>query len=346
MRALIFSLLPIATLCAQEPFGNPTMFSRQPNIRTFLYGDFFFGSVRQDGLAFAIRSNDGQVLHGKFLELPDRWKPGFRLGFGSHLGHDAWEVSGDWTYFRSNIVQTAHAPAASAGSTYLVPLYIDASSYTQLLTGKSLQEAKENWTLSFNSLCFGLCRTYYLSKELGIRPQAGVFAAWIDQDVDISYRSDAAPPGFGNNVVQCNTYIENDTWKVGPFLGTKLDWYILRKFRIFGGAQTAILYRRLNFQETQVSIGNSNGDFRTVLPESSRRLQPWLNCQLGVAWNSFIHHSRNFFEIALQYEGQYFWHEFESRMLYEQVAGSQNRNLNNFGDLSLQGVALRFRLDF
>ncbi len=344
MRALIFSLAALS-LHAQEPYGNPTMFARQPDIRTFLYGDFFFASVREDGLTYAIRSNDGNVLHGKFLELPDRWRPGFRIGFGSHLGHDAWELSADWTNFRSDIVQTSHAPVASGG-TFLVPLYIDASSYSQFLTGKSIQEAKENWALSFNELIFALSRTYYLSKELGIRPQAGLLAAWIDQDVDISYRSTVAPPGGGNDVVQYNTYIENDTWKVGPYLGSKLDWYVLRKFRIFGGAQAGTLYRRLNFQQTQVSVGNSGGDFRIVLPAHERRLQPYLGCQLGIGWNSFIHHSRNFFEIALQYECQYFWHEFESRMFYEQVTGSQNRSVNQYGDLSLQGAALRFRLDF
>ena len=347
MRASIFSLaLTALSLHAQEPFGNPTMFAREPNIRTFLYGEFFFASVREEGLTYAIRSNDGNVLHGKFLELPDRWRPGFRIGFGSHLGHDAWELSADWTYFYSDIIQTSHAPLAPAGTTFLVPLYIDASSYTQFLTGKSIQKAKENWVLSFNSLIFALSRTYFLSKELGIRPQTGLFAGWIDQDVDISYQSYASPPGGGNDVVQANTYIENDSWKVGPFLGSKLDWYILRKFRIFGGAQAGTLYRRLNFQQTQVSVGNSNGDFRVVLPATLRRLQPYLGCQLGIAWNSFIHHSRNFFEIALQYESQYFWHEFESRMFYEQVAGSQNRSIDNYGDLSLQGAALHLRLDF
>lgn len=351
MRALIFNALLAAPLALfaldsdAECYGNPPAYLGKPCIRSILYGEYFFASVREDGLSYVIRSGNGNPLDGKLIEPSDCWRPGFRIGFGSHLAHDSWEISGDWTYFYSDLIQTVHASFAPPGSTYLTPIFIDADSYSQLLGAKSLQEAKEQWTLSFNAIAFALSRPYYLSRELSVRPQIGFLTAWIDQDVAVSYTT-YAPPSGGNGVVDYNTFIQNDTWRAGPFLGGMMDWYIRRKFRFFGSLRAATLYRSLHFSQTQVSVGNSNGDFRLFLKDASHRLQPWMDCQLGLAWGTFFRCSRHYFEAGLQYECQYFWHEFESRVLYQQVANSQDRNVNNLGDLSLQSVALRLRLDF
>lgn len=351
MRALISKTLLLATpltLAAEEDiacYGNPPSYSGKPCIRSILYGEYFFASVREDGLSYVIRSTNGNPLQGKLVEPSDRWHPGFRIGFGSHLAHDAWEISGDWTYFYSDQVQTVHAAFAAPGATYLTPVFIDAASYTQLLGGKSLQEAKEHWTLSYNAISFALSRPYRLSPELSVRPGLGLLALWIDQDVSVSYKTYAAPVG-GNGVVQYDTFIQNDTWRTGPCLGGVLDWYIKRKFRVFGALRAAALYRSLNFSQRQASVGNSGGDFRLSLQEASHRLQPWMECRMGAAWGTFFRCSRHYFEAGLHYECQYFWHEFESRVLCQQIANSQDRNLNQLGDLSMQSVALRLRLDF
>jgi hypothetical protein len=347
MRALISSTLAFAMALHADTdseycYGNPSLFGDKPCIRTFLYGEFFYASLSEEGLAYAIRSNSGSVLSGKFLEPPSPWRPGFRIGFGSHLSHDAWEVRADWTYFRNDIVKTAHASFAPPGSSYLIPTFIDAESFTQLIGFHSVQEAKEHWVCVFDTLFFALSRSYFLSQQLAIRPEVGLFAAWISQNIDISYRSGGAPVG----VVSYQTGIENDTWRVGPSVGTKLDWYLRRKLALFGGVRAAACYRPLFFRQTQNSVGNSGGDFRISLAEHSRSVQPWLDLQLGLAWRSFIHRSRNFLEIALQYECQYFWHELASRTLYEQIPVSQDRNFSQFGDLSVQIAALSLRIDF
>lgn len=345
MRALIFSLPFALSLHASiDPscYGNPPLFGDKPCIRTFLYGDFFYASLSEDGLAYAIRSRSGNVLSGKVLEPPSPWRPGFRVGFGSHLSHDGWEIRADWTYFRNDIVKTAHASFAPLGSTYLVPLFIDGESFQEWITTHSVQEAKEHWVCIFDTLLFALNRSYFLSKRLLISPEVGLFAAWISQDIDISYRSGGAPV----SVVNYQTLIENNTWRVGPTIGTKLDWYLRRKLSFFGAVRAAACYRPLLFQQTQHSVGNSGGDFRISLGERSRSIQPWLDLQLGLAWRSFIHKTHNFLELALQYETQYFWHELAARTLFEQVSGSQDRNFPTQGNLSVQIAALQLRIDF
>ncbi len=356
MRALIFrgkyliqfllASSPLSLFADECCYGNPPAYLGKPCIRSILYGEYFFASVREDGLSYAIRTN-GNPLDGKLIEPSDRWRPGFRIGFGSHLAHDSWEISGDWTYFYSDLIQTVHAAFAPAGSTYLTPIFIDASSYAQMLGGgKSVQEAKEQWTLSFNTISFSLSRPYHLSRELSVRPLTGLMANWIDQDVAISYLTSAPPSGGGNNVVDYRTLIQNDTWRAGPFFGGMMDWYIQRKFRFFGALRGAALYRSLHFSQTQTSVGNSGGDFRLFLRDASHRLQPWVDCRLGLSWGTFFRCSRHYFEAGLQYECQYFWHEFESRILCQQIPNSQDRSLNNLGDLSWQSVGLRLRLDF
>lgn len=351
MRVSIFNYLFVLSFLSQgyaldeSCYGNPPLFLKSPHIRTFLYGEVFFASAREEGLCFAISSN-GNPLQGKWLEPSDKWHPGFRIGFGSHLAHDFWELSGDWSYFYTEQIQTAHAGFASVGSTFLTPLFIDSSSYSQLLGGKSLQEAKESWQLFFNALSFTLSRPYFLSKQLAVKPQAGLFAAWINQDLAISYTTYASPPGGGDDVVNYNSVIDNNTWRVGPSIGSSVDWYIRRKFRVFGLIRTAALYRSLNYQQIQNSVGNSEGDFRIHLYKNQNRLQPWLDCGLGASWGTFFRKRTAYFEAALQYESQFFWHEFASRILYQQVSGTQDRSLDQSGDLSLQSVALRVRIDF
>ena len=330
MRALIFSL-PLFLQAAE--YGNPPQFSAdRHNQRTFLYGEFFFASPSVEGLAYTIRSSGGNPLNGKIVEPSERWSPGFRVGFGSHFFHDSWEFSGDWSSFTSKVVQTIHGEN-------LTPIYIDASSYAQI---QPVEQAKEQWDFSLNALTVGLSRLYFLRAELDIRPRVGFIASWIDQEVNVSYRNNTASSGL----VAYQTAIVNDSFRVGPFLGTHLNWHVRRKFRVFGGALASASYRSLHFQQVQTSVGNTDGDFRVNLTNDLKKMQPYLDCQLGVAWGSFIKKDRNFCELALQYEAQYFWHEFESRILYEQVGSSQDRSLDTLGDLSLQSVALRLRLDF
>ena len=341
----LFGLLAPALAQAIEPvkagscatssldYGNPPEFSEERHAqRTFLYAEFFFGSPSVDGLAYVIRPSADDALTGKFTEPSEQWDPGFCVGFGSHFAHDSWEFSGDWSFLASKAVQTVHGDS-------LTPLYIDASSYDQI---EAVQQAKEAWDFSLNALTGRLGRLYFLSQELDIHPEIGILASWIDQSVQISYRNNTATSGL----IAYQTNISNNSFRAGPFLGTHLNWHIRRKFRIFGGGSAALCYRTLQFEQTQISVGNTDGDFRIYLTDDSKRLQPYLNCQIGVAWGSFIKKDRNFCEIALQYENQYFWREFESRLLYEQVDSSYDRSLNTFGDLSLQSVALRLRLDF
>ena len=238
MRALIFSF-PLLVSAAE--YGNPPQFSaEQHSQRTFLYGECLFASPSCEGLAYVIRSNGVNPLHGKLTEPSERWSPGLRIGLGSHFAHDSWEFSGDWTFFSSNIVQSIH-------SDNLTPIYIDASSYAQI---EPVQQAKEQWTLGFNALNAALSRLYFLSKELDIRPQVGVIASWIDQDVRISYRNNTSASGL----VAYETSITNNSFRIGPSLGTHLNWHIRRKFRIFGGGVASLALRNLKVEQIQIRM--------------------------------------------------------------------------------------------
>jgi len=349
MRVLIFSLMRLIRICsmrilqlalipilcfAADPYGNPPSYTCDPSIRTFLYGEPFFASIREDGTAFAIRSSPSGALQGKIAEPSVRWRPGFRIGCGVHLDHDSWEGSVDWTYFRNNFIQSLETP-------FLTPLFIDASSYSQIPQG-FFQHAKEQWKFSLNSLCFLIYRPYFLSEQLGIVPQVGLFANWIDQNFAIFYRSDALTSG----VVAFQTTIENDSWKVGPFLGTRIDWYIKKEVRLFGALKGGALYRKVFAEQQECSSGNSQGDVRIFLVENVSSIQPWLDCQFGFGWGACLNCAKNFLEVTFLYETQYFWHELYSRTLFEQIPDSQNRFLNNLGDLGIQNASVRIRLDF
>lgn len=335
MRALIFSLFALPLLATEIEYGNPPTFPSEKGLRMFLYGEPFLASLREDGLAFAIRAHASAVLHGKLVEPSTQWLPGFRIGCGTHLNHDSWDWMLDWSYFRNNVVRTEKMP-------FLTPIFIDASSYAQVPQG-AFQEAKEQWTCSINTLCFGLTRAYFLSEELAIAPRMGLLANWIDQNIEVSYRSSSLS---SSGVVAYQTSIENNAWKVGPSVGTKIDWYIKKEVRIFGALQGAMLYRRVNARQRENSVGNTEGDFRIFLNECMGALQPWFDTQLGFGWGSYFNCSKNFVEITFQYETQYFWHELYSRTLYQQIQGGQNRFLNNLGDLSMQSASVRIRLDF
>lgn len=315
-------------------YGNPSSFQGAKSIRSFLYGEPFLASIREEGVAFAIRST-GAPLQGKLIEPSSHWRPGFRIGAGIHFDHDAWEGIVDWTYFCSNFIH-------SIENSFITPLFIDASSYAQVPQG-FFQNAKEQWTFSFNKLRFALFRPYYLSKELAIAPVIGAFAALIDQGLEISYRSNL-PSASG--VVAYQTDIENNAWRVGPLVGTKLDWNIKNGFWISGALQGAALYKRCTSRQRESSVGNVNGDFRILLDENTYNIQPWVDCQLGLGWGAYFNCLRNYVEVGLIYETQYFWGELFSRTLYQQVNGTQNRSLNSLGDLSMQSAALRIRLDF
>lgn len=362
MRVLIFSFLPFFLFSAEQEiaslnlhftslaneefhspslfeeetclYGNPSLFLGEKTIRVFLYGEPFIASICEDGIAFAIRSR-GAPLQGKVIEPSIRWRPGFRLGAGVHFDHDAWMAAADWTYFRNNQI-------CSIGSASITPLFIDASSYQQIPQGL-FQGAKEQWLLSLNIFRFTLSRPYYLSKELGITPLIGAMVGWIDQDLSISYRSNSLSQV---GVVAFQTDVENNAWRVGPLVGTRLNWFIRRGVWLEGALQGALLYKRCNARQYESAVGNNSSDSRVRLAENATNIQPWFDSQLGIGWGYYFNSLCNYIEVSLLYESQYFWKELFSRTLDQQIAGSQNRFLNNLGDLSMQSASLRIRLDF
>jgi hypothetical protein len=335
-RWIVKWVMPLALpcLCCAQQYGNPPSFPCEALIRVMLYGEPLLASLRQDGISYAIRASLEGPLHGTFVEPLARWRPGFRIGCGVHFDHDAWEGGVSWTYFRSQLIQTVQDP-------FLTPLFIDASSYQQIPQG-FMQEAKEQWRCSLNNLMVLLSRPYFLSQQLGIVPQVGFLANWIQQNLLISYRSDAV----GTGVVAYQTTMGNDSWKVGPCIGTRVDWYIRKEIRLFGGVQGATLYRRVQAEQVENAIGNVGGDVRIFLTESAIVLQPWIDGQFGLGWGSCFRCAKTYLEVTLLYEVQYFWHELFSRTLMQQIPSSQNRFLNQYGDLSMQSASIRMRVDF
>jgi hypothetical protein len=80
-----------------------------------------------------------------------KWAPGFKVGLGLNLGHDAWDLMAQYTWLNADHKHTS-------------------------------KNETTDWKLHFNVIDLELGRNYYVSQYLTMRPFIGLKGTWQKQD--------------------------------------------------------------------------------------------------------------------------------------------------------------------
>lgn len=215
----------------------------------FLSIDFLYWKANEDGLSVGTKA---QALHREKrlkyeeVELNATWRPGLRAGIGWLFGEaDQWEVDATWTGFYDKSAEQ-HTYSRSDHK-WIIP------SWSSIL-GPIALGYKASWSLHLNTADFEVARNYFISRNIALRPHAGVRAAWIDQKYHANYLGEwhtRFTPGEKSTPLQGETSFKAD-WEYkggGPLCGVDLMWHFSKRCGLLTQVSGALLYGSFRVSE-------------------------------------------------------------------------------------------------
>jgi hypothetical protein len=307
----------------------------------FVTADFIYWNVRQDGLAYANTgtikgfllltdqniATKGHVFHPDF-----KWEPGFKVGLGMNLSHDGWDLYAQYTWLRSKPNRTSKASVVNDVNNLkanwqvygLDPLVDD------------LIYADTKWRLRFNVIDLELGRNFYASKFLTMRPHIGLKGSWQDDDLVNRYRfipMDLSQVRMRNNI---------DYWGIGVRTGSNNAWYFMRNFCLFGDFALSALWSRFEIRRkdfnTRDFVNEPENEILHLHTENTvRSLKAVLELTIGLRYDVWWSDDDYHFGLQAGWEEQLWFSHNQHYKVLEEGA---------HGDLTLQGLTVKARLDF
>lgn len=290
--------------------------------------DVLLWKAKIAGTSFATTNNQfsiSQPIEGSIRDNGLHWDFGLKIGLGKNLNYDTWGLSGEFTYFKTNGSSSIEGNVENA----IIPL--------RGPFANSAQFAKSQMLFAFYNLDVDISRHYFISRTLALNPFIGIKNTWniIRQQIVFSQG-----PTLMNNAAK--TLDKSKMWGIGPQAGIDSNWYIGKGFHGFGLFSASLLYSY--FHVKQDSFITSNQDNNLSVSQKNHRFIPNMDLNLGLGWSSFLNEKKNYLEINLGYEAQYYWRLNEMLSLYEFKDSFRVQNIAE--DVAVYGVTLEVKLFF
>jgi hypothetical protein len=211
-----------------------------------------------------------------------------------------------------------------------------------LATENSLYNTiSESWRLKMDIIDLDLGRWYYVGTNLTFRPSFGVRADWIRQRVSVSEFRKA----LGNVVADTvSIFQKSSSWAIGTKVGLDTNWNIGSGFRIYGSGEADLLFTKYTRLRSSESHTATPAD--TFLLKQSRvyAVRPHLDLELGMGWGMYLDCNNWYMDFSAGYGFQVFFDQNMFRHFSDDLTIGTSQLPN--GNLYLQGLTIKYRLDF
>lgn len=285
--------------------------------RIFFTGDFLYWSSQVDNLQFARSKNTGSTkcIHSS-------WAPGFRVGVGSILPHDNWEIFFEYTRIQNK--NTAHA-----GSNYY-PLWNIAGLLGAYPSSFTTHSSKASKAQTFNDLNITLGRTFIPSRSTLFYPFVGIKGTYDTQHYNVAYEQVSSG---GALLKEANLSMKTHQrfWGVGILGGVNSEWLMIKYLSLFGHFYLAGVSSHFNTSRKDFLSYTDSSDHEETLVSTGNNhstLQAMFDLELGVKTDLWFKEDSYHFSLQAGWEFQTWLHQCQSQ------------------NLSFQGLTLKARLDF
>lgn len=294
----------------------------------FFTGDMLWWHVDEGGTDYAeLFENAPGVASSAEVEnrhLKFKWDYGFRAGIGTTFNHDKWDLYLNFTWFRA---ENSSASSLHDFYTFITPLTV--------VPPVSATQVKAHWNIHFYDFALNLGRHFFISPSVAFHPYFGLKTSFISQ-IRRSYSEVFSP--FSGTLTSKD---KNGFWGIGPDLGMEGKWFLVSGLNLFGSAGGALLWGDFNVQHREFS--STFDAVRYHFHLDTHQVVPMAQLQLGIGYETNIHHNDYHIAVNARYEYQYWWQQnqmpsfaFASALKYQRYAE----------DLSLQGITVDVRFDF
>ena len=320
---------------------NPTARPAVNGTGFFATGDYLLWRADEDGLDYAFEATtpvgDVPLKNGKILEVHPKWSQGWRFGLGYRFPYDTWDLTSNWTHLFSRARSDAFVhPGGLLQSTLQLP---DQQSLPFLYT---TLDADADFKLMYNTFDLDLGRSFFISRDLSIRPYVGLRGAWINQHLDVLY-------GVKDMVItnERNTlaYHGRNFYRgVGVRSGVDINYYLNKCWSIYGKASAAVLLGTFSITQRVTFPRYPDMD---LIHEHLHRTRTTVQAAAGIQWEHNLIKDRFHLTLSLGYEFNQWFHMNQFRtFLDNQFLYFLGQTIPHKGNLGLQGGTFSARVDF
>lgn len=290
---------------------------------------FTYWQALQDNMEYAIVSDEtATAFDGTVQNLGFDFEPGFKVALGMNFDHDNWDTRVEYTWFRGN---TSSSTTATADQLiYPMSTFPDNATYSA---------SSERWKLHMDLLDWELGRSYYVGKKLTFRPFLALRGAWIRQNIDVDYHSEALEISTDVSVDK-----KSRSWAVGPRAGLYTDWLFCDGFRLFGNGAGDILFTRYTTLRSEQDTAGILANSITYRQSNLNTVRTHLDLELGLGWGTYFDCNNWHIDLSAGYNFQVFFDQNMFRHFNDDIAIANSTS--PYGNLYLHGLTVTARFDF
>lgn len=304
----ISSRNPEGTLGASFRSSRP----ETENTRFFGTFDLLYWHPKLGGTEFAFTADYTEIVaagdtiifprppKGDLKENDLGWDFGLRFGLGYKTPYNDWDVTARYTWYSlhdsSSHQKTYPSNLFSLRSIIIVPC----------------DRVKSHVGIDLNNLEIELARSFFLSKNISVRPHLDVKSSWIDLDQKIHYSITSAQivdPAFTDREVKVTEWCR--FWGMGPRIGVDSSLYIGDGVSLIGELAGSILYSYFKTSMKQnfpiVDPEDNTPELFYKINHKFHRFIPFVQMFLGLKWHTYLNNHRQFLQLKAGYEAQYYW---------------------------------------
>lgn len=320
-------------------YGSPLT---EENWALFLTGDFIYWTVRMDGLAYAAsrwRNGAGQSPSRGSVKHPDfEFEPGFKVGLGTRIPHDGWELCAEYTWLHTGNKTSSTKNSSAVTTTNGATWFMREGAVGSLLDPDSplLTSANTRWDLHFNVIDLELARTSRITKCLDLRPHFGFKGTWQKEHFAVRYE---ALPNLADETFRRMDQ-KMEYWGFGMRTGFDASFHLNQWFRLLGQAALSGLWSQFETERRDrfAPADGSASEINTFYTENTfHTIVPILELFLGVRWEKRFNENLYSYMMQIGWEHQVWWKMNQLYRVDEE---------GGHGDLTLQGLTFQLRLDF
>lgn len=325
--------------------------------------DYLYWKTFEDDLNFgSVISRDDQFdnHHRRTYDFTNKevnfdWDSGFRIALGYSFPCDCWELSLDWTHYRTDANRSINvASDNTTNDIFINPPFLDSISYFQAFntSGITTSSLSGSWTLQFNQVDLTFARNFQVGPCVYLRPHLDITTLVIQQKMNSSLSVETQ-----NHTVTDASNLKCEFKGVG--IGTGLDsiYELSCGLGIYGNWRIACLYG--TFDQThyllEVETTTSSAPRNTAvydLQDSLTALRVVNDLGIGLSWITRYNCDRNIFFFKAGWEhhtyfGQNMFLNIERRDSDAQQTLGFIKNAQGVrGDLYLYGFIFSIGLGF
>ncbi len=289
-------------------------------------GSFIYWFAKEQGLELGTFFPTTTPLNLKPINFPFTYKPGFKVGMGTHFNHDDWNVYAQYTRL---MFRKGHYVTAPITSYTIHPFW----------NMVPLSDLSARWKLNFNMFDLECARPYFVGKKISFTPHTGLRGGWINQRLVLG-GIDATSVFHEDHIVRSNS------WLLGIKAGLDTNWNIGGGFRFIGNAAGSLLYQHFKIHDLQSFYSLSVPTIKIPLLNTRDRkgqITPNFEAALGMGWGTYLDNNNWHFDLTAAYEFSYYWNQNKMRSLKDANSSFID---GDSGDLMFHGLTMNARVDF